>query len=81
MKTIGFPILGTFAILMINISLHHRFAFWLASLLAAFPLLLYSQEDIQMHEGEIPQTGENTQKDKASPDSAYVSYFYPDTQG
>ncbi len=81
MKTIGFPILGTFAILMINISLHHRFAFWLASLLAAFPLLLYSQEDIQMHEGEIPQTGENTQKEKASPDSAYVRYFYPDTQG
>jgi len=66
---------------MINIHSHHRFTVWLASVLVALPMLLYSQADIPMHDGEIPQTGDNTQKEKESPDSAYIRYFYPNTQG
>jgi hypothetical protein len=60
---------------------YYRFAFLLASMLATMPLLLYSQTDVPMHDGETPQTGETSQKEKASPDSAFVRYFYPDTDG
>lgn len=62
-------------------SFHNKLIFFLASSLTAFPLLMQAQINMPMQQGPSSSAPESTTKEKASPDSATVYYFCPNSQG
>ncbi len=58
-----------------------RLCFLLAFLLTFLPEVIFAQEDIYMQEGAVSSPAESNKKEKASPDSALVSYLIPSAYG